>query len=95
MEGAADDIGVIRGSDALRRCYEDWLETFDELHAEVDEVALDAGDRVVASIRNRGRGRVSGVETEGRYFVACVVRDGRIVSGREYETLDEALAARP
>jgi ketosteroid isomerase-like protein len=33
------------------------------------------------------------VQTEGRYYVACTVRDGRIVSGREYETREQALEA--
>jgi len=31
--------------------------------------------------------------TEGRYYVACTVRDGQIVRGREYDTRDQALDA--
>jgi ketosteroid isomerase-like protein len=30
---------------------------------------------------------------QGRYYVVCVVREGRIVSGREYATRQEALDA--
>jgi ketosteroid isomerase-like protein len=30
---------------------------------------------------------------QGRYYVVCTVRDGEIVSGREYETEAEALEA--
>jgi ketosteroid isomerase-like protein len=93
VEGAADDVGVMRGRDALRGYYEDWIDTFDQLRAEVDEVIFEADDRVAVSVRNAGRGRASGVLTEGRYYVACIVRDGQIVTGREYETRDEALEA--
>jgi ketosteroid isomerase-like protein len=91
VEGAADDVGVMRGHDRLRRYYEDWINTFDDLRAEVERVLFDADGRVVVSVRNYGRGRASGVETEGRYYVACTVRDGQIVSGREYESGEQAL----
>jgi ketosteroid isomerase-like protein len=33
------------------------------------------------------------VATQGRYYVACLVRDGQIVTGREYATRSEALEA--
>jgi ketosteroid isomerase-like protein len=93
VEGAADDVGVMSGRDALRRYYQDWIEMFDQLRAEVEEVIFEADDRVAVVVRNSGRGRASGVLTEGRYYVACTVRDGQIVSGREYETRTEALEA--
>jgi ketosteroid isomerase-like protein len=93
VEGAADDVGVIRGRDALRRYYQDWIDTLDDLRAEVEEVVLEAGDRVGVVVRNSGRGRVSGAPAGGRYYVACTVRDGLIASGREYRTRDELLAA--
>jgi ketosteroid isomerase-like protein len=92
-EGAADDVGVMRGHDALRRYYEDWFDTFDELRAEVEEVICDDHNRVTVSLRFSGRGRGSGVLTQGRYYVACTVRGGQIISGREYDTRDEALEA--
>ena len=93
VDGAADDVGVIRGQDALRRYYEDWIDTLAELHADVEEILYEADDRVAVVIQNAGRGRVSGVPTRGRYYVACIVRDGRIVAGREYATREEALEA--
>jgi ketosteroid isomerase-like protein len=93
VDGAADDVGVIRGRDALRRYYEDWIDTLAELRAEVEEILYESDDRVAAVIRNSGRGRASGVPTKGRYYVACIVRDGRIVAGREYASREEALEA--
>jgi ketosteroid isomerase-like protein len=93
VEGAADDIGVMRGADALRRYYQDWFETFEDLRASVGEVLYEEGGRVAVSVHNTGRGRASGVVTRGRYFVACVVREGRIVRGREYESGEQAAEA--
>jgi len=93
VEGAADDVGVMHGTDRLRRYYQDWIDTLDDLRAEVEEILFEADERVAAAVRNSGRGRASGVATTGRYYVACTVRDGRIVAGREYSTPREALDA--
>jgi ketosteroid isomerase-like protein len=93
VEGAADDVGVIHGEDRLRRYYADWIETFEEIDAEVEEVLFDSPDRCAVVVRNSGRASGSSALIQGRYYVVCTVRDGRIVSGREYETEAEALEA--
>jgi ketosteroid isomerase-like protein len=93
IEGALDDVGVMRGEDAVRRYYQDWLDTVDHLQVDVVEVIAEAGEQVVVVVRNSGRGRVSGAPSSGRYYVACIVRDGRIASGREYATREQALEA--
>ena len=91
--GAADDVGPIQGRAALRRYYQDWIDSLDDLDARLEEVLAEKADRVAVTLRNTGRGRASGVVTQGRYHVACTVRDGVIVSGREYATPAEAIAA--
>jgi ketosteroid isomerase-like protein len=91
IESAADDVGVIRGHDALRHYYQDWIDTLADLRAEIEEVLFETDDRVAVAVRNSGRGRASGAAAEGRYYVACVVRAGHIVSGREYATREQAL----
>ena len=93
VEGAADDVGVMRGEAAVRRYYEEWIDMLEDLRAEVEEVIAEAGDRVAVAVRNSGRGRASGAPAGGRYYVACRVEDGLIVSGREYATQSEATAA--
>jgi ketosteroid isomerase-like protein len=93
IEGALDDVGLMRGEDAVRRYYQDWIDTVDHLQVEVVEVIAEAGEQVVVVVRNSGRGRVSGAPSTGRYYVACIVRDGRIVSGREYGARVQALEA--
>jgi ketosteroid isomerase-like protein len=93
VEGAADDVGPMKGTEALRRYYEQWVEAFDELHADVEEVIIESGERCAVAVRNWGRPRGSNAVVQGRYCVVCTVRDGRIVGGREYETRAEALEA--
>ena len=93
IEGAADDVGLMRGRDEVRRYYQEWIDTMDQLRADVAEILFADDEQVALVVRNSGRGRASGVRTEGRYYVACTVRDGRIVSGREYATRAEALEA--
>jgi hypothetical protein len=43
----------MHGLEALRRYYEDRIDTLDEMHGEVEEVLLEAEDRVVVAIRSR------------------------------------------
>ena len=93
VKGAADDVGIIDGPDELRRYYSDWTDMLDQLSAEVEEIIFERDDRVAAVVHNSGRGRASGVPVEGRYYVACTVRDGLIVAGREFSTREEALEA--
>jgi ketosteroid isomerase-like protein len=91
-EGALDDVGVMRGVDAMRAYVNDWLDNFDDVHFEAEEL-IDAGDQVVAMQRVTARAKGSGVETELRYAVVNTIRDGKVVRGREYWTRDEALEA--
>jgi ketosteroid isomerase-like protein len=57
------------------------------------EEFLDMGDRVVATLHFRGRGRGSGIETEARFYEVYTVRDGKIVRMDEYTSHAEALEA--
>jgi ketosteroid isomerase-like protein len=92
IEGALDDVGPIRGHDAMWRYYAEWVEAMEDLRAEV-EVLFDDDEVAAALIRNSGRGRVSGVPASGVYYVACLVRDGQIVAGHEYGSGEQAIAA--
>jgi ketosteroid isomerase-like protein len=92
VEGAADDVGVLHGVQAMRRYYEDWVETFDGIQSEVEEVLGDAGENLAVVVRVSGRGRASGVPVDSRYSVVYTIRDRLIVRGREYGTPAEALA---
>jgi ketosteroid isomerase-like protein len=93
VEGAVDDVGVFTGRAKKRAYYEDWLATFDEFRGAVEQVIFDRDDLVGVVIYTSGRPRGSAAWAEGRYSVVYTVRDGLIVSGREYETPAQAIEA--
>jgi ketosteroid isomerase-like protein len=93
IEGAVDDVGEMHGVDAVRRYYQDWIDMFDDLTTEIDEVRDAGDDRVVARLRTHGRAKLSGIATEIPYAVVYRVRDGLIVESREYAEFEQALAA--
>ena len=93
IEGAPDDVGEMRGPEAVRRYLQDWLDMFDDV-TNVPEEVLDLGDdRVVTVQHATGRAKASGVQTDIRYAVVYTLRDRKIVRGREYIDLNEALEA--
>ena len=93
MAGAPDDLGPIEGRDAMRRYLEEGLEIFEDVALEAEEIIDGGEDRVIVVLRFTGRGRLSGVETEFRFATLYMLRDGRIVRGREYATKEESLEA--
>ena len=84
-EGALDDHGPIHGKDALRAYLQDWLDMFDDFKTEPVEL-VDAGeDQVIAVLRNSGRAKLSGVETDLTYAALYTIRGGKVARGREHQ----------
>ena len=54
---------------------------------------IDAGDKVVASVRLVGVGRQSGVETTANAAHVWTFRSGKIVRLTVFQTMEEALEA--
>jgi ketosteroid isomerase-like protein len=93
MAGAPDDLGPIEGRDAMRRYVEEGLEIFEDVALEAEEIIDGGENRVIVVLRMIGRARLSGVEVELRFAILYMLRDGRIVRGREYATKEECLEA--
>ena len=91
IEGAPDDVGEMHGPEALRRYFGEWIEMFDDLSLEMQQLLEVGDDLVVTTQRASGRAKLSGIETELVYAVVYTIRDGKIARGREYLTLEEAL----
>ncbi len=73
--------------------YENWFELFPDLRATFEEI-IDAGPGCVIAVTHiTGTAKASGLRTEMRVPILETIRDGRIVRGREYLTMDEALRA--
>jgi ketosteroid isomerase-like protein len=69
-----------------------WLDTWDEMRGELQEVAQE-GEAVVATLRVIARGRTSGVKTDVRLYLQFMVRDGKVVYVFEHTDRAAALKA--
>jgi ketosteroid isomerase-like protein len=92
-EGVLPDIGgVHRGTEAVRGFWREWLAAWEIVKFEYELV--DAGDRVVALIDQRMRGRSTGIEVPlGQYAHVLTFRDGLIVHWKVYMSQSDALKA--
>jgi ketosteroid isomerase-like protein len=83
--------GVYRGPEGIKQ-FISWLrEAFDEARVEVH--LTDAGDRVLVSVTNRGRGKQSGAETSWTVWQLWTFRDDKMVRGQGFTSREEALEA--
>jgi ketosteroid isomerase-like protein len=91
---AAEDPGleVFHGVEGVKKLIAEVQEQLEDFRTEPFEF-LDAGDRVVAGLVHRGRGRGSSAEVEMREWNVFLIQEGRIVSACEYPHREEALEA--
>jgi ketosteroid isomerase-like protein len=80
------------GRDEVRAMWERWESAWVELETVAEEF-IDAGDRVLVTVRYSGRGRGSGIRFEDRLYDVYTMSDGRCVRKREFRRLSEALEA--
>ena len=77
------------GRERLRQSLESLFDAWESYHLEVERLE-DLGDRVLALVREVGRGRASGVEVDGRWGYLITVEGGLIARIEAYR--DAALA---
>ena len=87
------DAATHRGRQAYKRYVEQWIESFDGLHVDVEEYIDVGGERVFTWSRFTGRGRTSGVPADWYLAVIFTIRDGKVVRAEEYFDRAEALEA--
>jgi ketosteroid isomerase-like protein len=83
------EAGERLGRDRMRQSLESMLEAWDSYRLEVERID-DVGDRILAIVREVGRGRASGLEIDGRWGYLITVQNGKI--GRIEAYRDAALA---
>jgi ketosteroid isomerase-like protein len=81
-----------QGHDAVRASLAHWKAEWDDYEVMPEEF-VDTDDRVVATVRLRGRGRGSGVEIDARFYDVYTLRDGKIVRMDQFTERSEALEA--
>jgi ketosteroid isomerase-like protein len=84
--------GVFMGPDGVKKFIAGLYGEFDDARAEVSEL-LDAGDQVLVSATARGRGKLSGVETQWETWQLWTLRDGKLVRGQGFTSREEAVEA--
>jgi ketosteroid isomerase-like protein len=87
-----DRENLYYGLEGVKRFYRDMLAPFDEYYARPEEL-LDAGDSVVARMRQGGRGRLSGIPVENMHSVVFDIRRHMIARVTFYLDDVEALAS--
>src|SRR3954447_7062612 len=87
-------VEALRGREAVRRFFtRDLLDGFDRFRAEPLAVEDLGGDFVLVMVRYIGRGESSGIEMDQRLATLYQLRDGKVVTMRDYSTRAEALEA--
>ena len=81
-----------RGVEGVEGLMTRWESTWDDYEV-IPEDFVDAGDRVIAILRVRGRGRESGAAVDARFHQVFTIRGGKIVRMDEFMERSEALEA--
>ncbi len=84
--------GERHGRDRMRRSLEDLFDAWESYSLELERVE-EAGDRVLALVRETARGRSSGVEVDSRWGYILTVDNGEIVRVDAYRDPEQASAA--
>jgi ketosteroid isomerase-like protein len=83
---------VYQGHEGVRQSWRESLSVFGEVDLEVEEL-IDAGERVVAVIRERAVGRASGVPVETAHLAVWTFADGKVIKLQVFDDRQQALEA--
>ena len=83
---------TLHGHDGVAAAFRDWFEAFERFTIEVEDLGV-RGDRVLVTMRQRARGKGSGLEIEGRFYQLFTLRDGKVFRFEEYSDEADAVKA--
>ena len=83
---------VWHGHEGVRQFWRDGLSVFGKVDLDVEEL-IDAGDQVLAVIREREVGRGSGVPVETSHLAVWTLADGKVTRMQMFDDRPEALEA--
>jgi len=80
------------GVEGARQFLHEWLEAWDDWELRLEELH-DAGEQIVAIVRQRGRSKAMGLPVDMTFAQMFTLRDGKQVRMQMYAEPSEALAA--
>jgi hypothetical protein len=83
---------VFRGHEGYLRLWRYWLDAFEDIRWDPDEM-LDLGGQILVTTRQRGRGSGSGVSVEEPVFQLFTLRRGLVIRQEDFLDRSAALAA--
>jgi ketosteroid isomerase-like protein len=89
---AIESTEPAHGHAGVAAAFRSWFEAFEEFAIEAEDFSSQ-GDRVLVAMRQRARGRGSGVEVEERLHQLFTLRDGKVIRFEEYSDEADALKA--
>ena len=85
------DAGTHTGRDSFERFLSSWIDSFDGFQVEPEQV-VERDDKLIAVVRQSGRGRASGILVDARLAHVWTVQDGRAIRWETVGDPDDALA---
>jgi ketosteroid isomerase-like protein len=86
------DQQIYRGPAGAMQFNAEWADAWDDWEMEPEDY-IDAGERVVVILTQRGRSKGTGIPVEMRFAQVWTLRDGQGIRMQLYANVDEALAA--
>jgi ketosteroid isomerase-like protein len=83
---------VYRGHEGVRECWREIVSVFGEVDFEVEKLT-DAGDQVLAVIREREIGRASGAPVESTHLAVWTLADGKVTRMQIFDDHQQAFEA--
>ena len=84
------DQQVYSGPEGANQFNAEWADAWDDWHLEVEDL-IDAGERVVAIVNQRGRSKATGIPVDMRFAQVWTLRDGQGVRMQMFASVEEAL----
>ena len=83
---------IYHGHEGVRDAWREGLSAFREIDFEVEDL-VDAGDRVLAVVAERERGRASGVPVEASHLAVWTLSHGKVTGLEVFDDRQQALEA--
>jgi ketosteroid isomerase-like protein len=86
------DQQVYIGDEGAMQFMAEWSDAWDDWEVEAEDF-IDAGERVVVILNQRGRSKATGIPVEMRFAQVWTLRDGQGIRMQMFASVEEALEA--